>query len=343
LEELAALIDGRLPTAEAARVRAHLASCEDCYEVFAETLHLQEELRGEEEAKRDVAAYPFEKRRKVRPWWAAAVAAVLVAGVGIGLWYTRGAVSDFSVADLAKPLAGKITEPAKVAWSETLRGGAGDKETATEKLSVQTGVALFNLQFALDSNDSEAAKAAAAQVCNVLGISGERNSRDGAPVSSQIPLSDPAIRTFYSELPEGLIKEAPKNFSQEAEEMAEALRQSGYFEDEQAYFDLGTWTEAGRYAAIAKVQMPASFQSGKAAYLHEQLQKNKEKDKDADLPAEVLTVLKTIQKLPADDYAALKTQFEKILSYYYPQGHSYDESPATGNPSPEPGTSPPVP
>ncbi len=36
-EELAAYIDGNLGKEEAARVTAHLASCEDCYDVYSMT------------------------------------------------------------------------------------------------------------------------------------------------------------------------------------------------------------------------------------------------------------------------------------------------------------------
>lgn len=34
--------------------------------------------------------------------------------------------------------------------------------------------------------------------------------------------------------------------------------------------------------------------------------------------------MKDIEKLPADDYPALKTAFENILAYYYPQGRPYE-------------------
>src|SRR5436305_150330 len=93
LEELAALVDGKLSRTDAARVRAHVDSCEECREVLTETLHLMEELQSEEEEEEDGAAayivpFPFEERRKAWPGWAtAAVAALLVAGAGVGLWY----------------------------------------------------------------------------------------------------------------------------------------------------------------------------------------------------------------------------------------------------------------
>jgi anti-sigma factor RsiW len=57
IEELAALIDGMCGTSEASRLRAHLASCSECYEVFAETLHLLEDLRMAEEPPK-VVSFP---------------------------------------------------------------------------------------------------------------------------------------------------------------------------------------------------------------------------------------------------------------------------------------------
>jgi hypothetical protein len=280
----------------------------------------------------------------VRPLWAAAAAAVLVVGVGAGIWWTEHSreAPAFSVADLAKPLAGKVADPAKIAWSETMRGGGGNKGQATEKLAVQTGVAVLNLQVALDSNDKDASGQAAAQVCSVLGISGERDRRDGAPVSLQFPYLDAAIRTFYGELPGKLQKGAPGTYASEAAKNAQDLRRSGYFEGEEGtYFDLGAWAEAGRFAIRAKV--PSFFQREDAADLLEQLKKNKDKDKEADLPTEVVKALETVNaarskdKLTADDYGALKSAFEQILKHYYPEGHADEEFPATGKPSPEPG------
>lgn len=267
MEELAALIDGRLPTAEAARVRAHLASCEDCYEVFAETLHLQEELRRSEGG---VVLFPFEGRRKVRPLWAAAVAAVLVAGVGVGLWHLLG-TPDLSVAVLSKQVAGRAAEPAKAAWTDAMRGGAEDKDTAGEKLSFQSGVAVFNLQVALDRNDERAANSAASQVCRVLGISREQNRPDAPLKSSQVPFLDQALTTFYGELPGKLVQGAPGSFASEAAAQAEALRQAGSLD--KGYFDLGAWAEAGRLAALSK--KPALSRRKEAEYLLGQLLKER--------------------------------------------------------------------
>jgi hypothetical protein len=312
LEELAALIDGRLPTAEAARVRAHLASCEDCYEVFAETLHLQEDLRGEEELEW-VAASPFEERRKVRPLWAAAAAALLVVGVGVGIWWTEHSreTPDFSVAGLATPLAGHPPDFSQAWTPGTKRGSGGDKEVLSDALAFQLGEELFHLQLALESGDGSADDART-KVYNLLNL---------------LPIPDHEAERFYADIRADLEKGASKDLARKASEHAQALRA----EVPEVYFDLGAWAEAGRLATIAKKASPS--RGNEAAYLLGQLKK----DKDADLPREVITPLETIQKLADDDYGALKSAFEQILKHYYPEGHADEEFPATGKPSPEPG------
>jgi anti-sigma factor RsiW len=50
LEDLAAFIDGALGEEECARMQAHLARCEECYELFTETVRFQQEEAGEGEA-----------------------------------------------------------------------------------------------------------------------------------------------------------------------------------------------------------------------------------------------------------------------------------------------------
>ncbi len=326
LEELAALIDGRCRTADAARIRWHLASCAECYEVFSETLHLQEELRKDEEPAWGLDPFPFETRRKVWPRWAAAAAAAaVVLGVGLGLWRNLVYPTDFSLDALTSSLVEQSQKPvylarAGVIWNETKRGSGDGERIPGEKLAVQTGVAVLNLQVALASNNKEAADSAAAQVCSVLGISRAQNRPDGALQATQLDLQDDSKAVkFYGELRGRLEKAALLSLAREAAGNAEALRPAL----DENYFDLGKWTEAGRFAAIAR--KPAFFQKRRARYLLGQLQS----EKDAEVPSEVVKALKAVdtyskQKLSAQEYRNLQTELEKILDYYYPQGRPYD-------------------
>ncbi len=159
------MIDGQCGAAEAARLRAHLASCAECYEVFSETLHLQEDLREEEETTGDVVPFPFETRRKVWPRWVAtAVAAAVVLGVGLGAWRTSGGTPDLSATGLAAPLAGHVAELGKSTWGERTRGGGSHEE----ENQFRTGVEMLNLQVALESGDRQTAESAIAAIYGCL-------------------------------------------------------------------------------------------------------------------------------------------------------------------------------
>jgi hypothetical protein len=348
LEELAALIDGHCGDADAARIRTHLASCEECYEVFSETLHLQEDLREEDPVWLDPlpsenvregtppaggVVVELERRRKTWPMWAAgSLAALVVLGVGIGLWIPMASspVSDVAqlTAQLTPPLAGQAAglglDLQKSAWNEVKRGGGNGKTTPPEELAVQAGVAALNLQLALASNDSAAADNAAAQMCSVLGISREGNQPNGKLVSSQLNFADPAIVDFYGKL-RGRLRN-PKSLAGEAAKQANALRTA--LAGTEDYFDLGKWAEAGRFATIAR--KPAFFAEKTAGSLLGKLQKEAEKDKDAaEIPAEVVQALKTVDALskarPSDqDYRNLRSALETILGHYYPQGRPYE-------------------
>jgi hypothetical protein len=312
LEELAALIDGRCRAVEAARIRAHLASCAECYEVFSETLHLQEELRKDEEPAWGLDPFPFETRPKVWPRWVAlAAAAAVVLGVGGGLWRILNPTPDLSVVALVAPLAGRAPSLGKFAWNEVKRGGGESEKIPSEELAVRAGVAVLNLQVALASNNQETADSAAAQVCSVLGISREQNQPNGALKSSQLDYTDPGTVFFYGNLRGRFAKSAPAALADEAARQAEILRPSL----EENYFDLGKWAEAGRFAAIAR--KPSSLQSGQARFLLMQLRG----EKDADVPPSVAKAIEAVEKLPADNFGALQSTFEQILNHYYPQGN----------------------
>jgi hypothetical protein len=305
LEELAALIDGQCGTAEAARLRAHLASCAECYEVFSETLHLQEDLREEEEAAGDIVPFPFETRRKVWPRWVAlAVAAAVVVGVGLGAWHTFGGTPDLSVAQLATPLAGQVADLDKSTWGERTRGGKPQKEEKQFRI----GVEILNLQVALEAGKQQTADSAAAEIWGLLD-------------ASDFP--EPGAKDFYKQMRLDLTGgKKPRDLAPSAATEAEALRRSPSMEGPE--LELGMWAAAGRLAAIH--QVPAFFQGKQAKYLLGKLQD----DKDADHPPEVVKALEIVdaarskETLTASDYSRLKTALEQILDHYYGQGHPFD-------------------
>jgi hypothetical protein len=298
LEELAALIDGRLPTAEAARVRAHLASCEDCYEVFAETLHLQEELRdqpvekevpGKERKTRRVLPFPSKEDLKPHLWWAAA--ALLVTVLGFGL-YQRP--PDRSVASLAAR-TGKVVQVGNMAWGERTRG-AGSHEGDP---SFRLGVELLNLQVALESKDGNTADAAAATVYGLL---------------EPIAFMDEKSKEFYRKLRVRIPNQTPESLSTETAKEADVLHGSNSLDEFD--FELGTWAEAGRFAAYSR--HAAFFDPKSARYFMRKLPK--EEDPNVTAALKVINARLAVRQLGLGDYAALKSAFDQILKAHYPEG-----------------------
>src|SRR5436853_4609320 len=76
-EDLACYIDGTLSPEEAARVTAHLASCESCFEVYSEVLRFQLESEPAPETGKVVPFRNSERDRRA-PWRPALAAAAVV-------------------------------------------------------------------------------------------------------------------------------------------------------------------------------------------------------------------------------------------------------------------------
>src|SRR5262245_31221058 len=94
LEDLAAYIEGKLSSAERAAITAHLADCDECFQVFAEAVRVgqeEEDVAAADVPGGDPPPRPFEWRRAARSgrparWLPAAIAAVLVLGVGAAVY-----------------------------------------------------------------------------------------------------------------------------------------------------------------------------------------------------------------------------------------------------------------
>lgn len=167
LEELAALLDGRLPPEECARIRAHLVRCEDCRETYAEAVHVQEELA--ETSRGEVLPFPFEKEQRrgnqrLAPWLAAA-AAVLIAAAGL----YRNFVSPpkIVVADLVEPLRDNPGLTAQL-WQEQRYRSGNDEETHVTQRSFQSGVLLVDLRVSLEADDREKAAEVAGTMARLM-------------------------------------------------------------------------------------------------------------------------------------------------------------------------------
>ena len=252
LESLSALIDGRLAGAERAQMIEHLARCEDCFEVVAETGEVQEELKealeAEETSLPGGAFDPGPPRRAVpdnvvlhpSAWkrWApaaAALAATLVVAV-FGAWQVGWLLGpDLSVQTLAGRLEGSAARLDTGDWTAHGWPVARGEGTSLEarKAAFGAGVYAVDLQLALRLGNRERATDSAEELVKKL-----RGSVEIGP-----------LRGDY----EVLVLEA----LQGDEPLAEIAERAAAVEDKvmplinELYYELGKWAETGRLAALA--------------------------------------------------------------------------------------------
>jgi putative zinc finger protein len=302
LEELAALIDGRLSAERAARVRAHLATCAECREVFFETVDF---VRDEEARKGKSPLPPFERpRTRVQRSWRTLIAypaaALLALSLSIAFYLRYTAAPD--VPALAFTLAEDLSSR-----QPSLSGHFGDRNRGTDHLPDETsilsfrlGVALVNLQVSLAGRNADEADAALAKI-NGLNM-------------NLVPA--PKVKDFYL----GLRKMPEQELWQQAERAKSmALKYRSPVPSENLFLDFGLWAEAGKLASWAPDGHFLTSRDNRRFpdYLRRQLQKDGES-----LPSEVQGSLKQIEEtldrdpLGADDYRRLAAQYERIVEFY---------------------------
>jgi hypothetical protein len=313
-EDLAAYIDGELGEAERQRITEHLASCEDCYAVYTETLHFQLDtnpvvLKNEKK----VVRFPSREDQgkghpaALRRWYP--IAALLLIGVGGGTAFQfLMPPPGMTPAKITPPLPdpSKVEQPL---WrGPTTRGsGGGDEEQAPlDEVSFHMGVQLVNLQASLKAGNVLEAEDAVARILGLL---------------------EP--QQFTDDLQKGYtgITAALENHKSPGELLPEASRLAKSFRDEfepSTAFDFGQWVEAGRLAALAR--NPSFFQQPDTrSFLRRFRWREKLGLGDTKLDPVSRESLGQISEiaskddLTAADYAELQRQFDKILEIYYPQ------------------------
>jgi hypothetical protein len=240
LEDIAALLDGKLTARERARLTEHLAGCESCYETFAGTAHILEDSR-QEQLLPAAPRHPFERpraprARQPRTWWAAAaLAAMLAATVGLVVFLqgTRGAGP--STSELASLIGGSETA-SKVPWTGRIyRGRSELPDLPAESEAFRLGVRLLDLHLALEGDN----RGRAEDTLRMLHL-----------LFYGMTLPSPEMAGAYDELgkkmkpgiaPHVLLGEAAALEKKAVEELQEEPR----------FVELGRWTEACRLAAVS--------------------------------------------------------------------------------------------
>jgi len=245
LESIAAYLDGQLPEAERPALAAHLDTCAPCYEIYSESLRFQKEESAE--ARRGVL--PFKRRKSWIPPnllrnIALPVAALLVVGVGAGVWrqlhlpLKQRSVDSFT-ARLSKPNA-LMTE--NLGPFDTNRGVPEVPTVNYPVVAFQSGATLVDLRVAIEANDPEKI-GLLAQNLGVL-----YNNGVLFPEEKEKREVEVAVNRFQ----EGDTSPKMNEVRLSALHSLERILRSTNPEPLAPHFQLGAWTEAGRLAVYGE-------------------------------------------------------------------------------------------
>ncbi len=241
-EVLAAFIDRRLVGDEREDVIEHLADCDDCYELFTETLRFQISEEKKETGGRFETDSAGRRGLSAAGWWRLAAAITLMA---VGLFSFQSLRRPkFEVASLVDRLERRASVPELasnlfdgVGWT-VMRGGRDyyqflDFRPANR--AFRLGVRTVDLEVALRAGDRERTTVYLAEL---EGMSG-RIDLAGELVSYQYGL----IREELETASRDDLLAAAGNAAEDAEQVADADL------EDLRYFAFGKWVEAGRLAA----------------------------------------------------------------------------------------------
>lgn len=313
LEDLAALLDDMVEEEERQHLLGHLAECQDCYELYAETARfkIDDQIGGENAT---VAATLPERapagrfHGKTPAWAGLAAAAVLVLAAGIPVYRSFAIPPTFETAELLPTGGGGGSK----AWTEPkMRGPAGGSAVAAERRerAFQLGVQVTNLRAALLAGDREQAAWAAQLLHQLVG---------------QAAFADDLVETYKalqtdlqkgSSFPDLLVR------TQEAEAQ---LRETLF--DDAFYLDFGKWVEAGYLSA--QTQDPQFFTNPEVRRFARALPWQDDQQVDVEAQKEVESIRKSLGRsdLDGSEYQEIRARFERILQIYYVGGRPEAES-----------------
>ena len=319
LEDLAAYIEGKLSSAERAAITAHLADCDECFQVFAEAVRIGQDEEGEVAAADPVpggnpAPLPFDRRKVAfrwlpdARWWPAAAAAVLVLGVGAVVYRSLTAQPDVSNPQVVAAL-GKVPGLTEKMSHVPVTRGSGVTGGTSSAEAFQLGVLELDLEISLAAQDGKTATAA--EICRQIGS-----------ILDNIPLLDKERDAFFGGQRELLSGQPSPNLGKRLFSALEEARQLS----STLYWNFGRWAEAGRLSAIAGGDAFFAKRDNRRflAWLLEDPARLEAPDLRDDypivLPPEVVAKLERIAAL-WDDHAAkpkeLSGAFETIVKYHF--------------------------
>jgi hypothetical protein len=306
-EELAAYIEGNVDKAERERITAHLATCEDCYANFVDTVHFlfdSSPLVPEDlDFDKKLVEFPADRGRLVAQW--GSIAALLIIGAGTGTYFLKSP-PDLSTGEMTA----SVPPPSDMRqfWlGPTYRGeGGGGEEAKPDEAAVRLGVQLVNLQVSL-----RAGKVGESQdvIARILGL-----------LKPQLFTDD--LQKGYTAITVALANgKSPAELLPEATRLARETREAV----ETTSLDLGQWVEASRLASLA--DDPSFFQqSDSRSFLRRLLWRDRlgfEREFKLDPPtrASLEKISGVLGKgdLQAADYAEIRRATEKILEIHYPE------------------------
>lgn len=227
LEQLASFVDGRLDAGERERLIRHLADCDACREIVAESMELANELgRGGSEVAPLVRLRP--SRVKAAGWLAAAG----VAGIAL-VWMLSPRANDTTgaIAELAGSSGGHDlpADWSAVAWP-VMRSDEQDLSDVVR--SFRLGVRTVDLEVAAARSSGPDAWRAAEEIALTL---------------RGMPFSDSVVNDVSSWASK--TKAAGSSSPPEWSEVDRIVRSCRELADEPS-FDLGRWAEIGRLLAL---------------------------------------------------------------------------------------------
>lgn len=299
--ELAAYIDGALGKAEADRVAAHLADCEDCFFVYSETLQFQLES---EPPMGEVVQFPSRA-----PWWvAAAAAAVLV--VGVGGWYTYQAAlwgprPQLAVADAAPDLRERPTQD--ILWKHNVYRGNGSSDPEIARQAFQVGALLVDFRLSAQAGAAEQASNVWRTIGGVVAEADYVSKELSARILSEANRIDP------EQNPSDSSKSLQAVAAQLAKTEEEFRDNSPFFPE---YIDFGKWTEAGRVAA--KTEDSRFFEDRQNRRFLAYALKEWKPEKSDEVRRELEKIERILDQgeLNSKDFKALADHFQTILNQY---------------------------